>query len=50
MSEYLPYAQSYTGQLRQHVGNRKLIIPGARAILRNPAGEILFVRRSDNGE
>ena len=50
MSNYLPYAQSYTGQLRQHVGNRRLIIPGARAVIRNAAGEVLFVRRSDNGE
>ncbi len=50
MSQYLPHAQSYTGQLRQHVGNRKLIIPGARAIIRNAGNQVLLIRRSDNGE
>lgn len=42
------WEDSYTGQLRSLVGNRKLIIPGPRAIVRNQDGSILFVKRSDN--
>ena len=43
------YGDSYLGQLRAVVGNRRLIAPGARAIIMDSAGRILFVRRSDNG-
>lgn len=45
----LPYEDSYVGQLRAVVGDRKLITPGARAIIRDGEGRVLFVRRSDNG-
>jgi ADP-ribose pyrophosphatase YjhB (NUDIX family) len=45
----IPYEASYLGQLRQLVGKRKLFAITARAIVRDEAGRILLVRRSDNG-
>lgn len=39
----------YMRKLRSHVGTRQLMTAGACAIVRNPAGEILMQRRSDNG-
>lgn len=42
------YQESYLGRLRKLVGNRKLITPGIRAIIRDDQGRVLFVRRSDN--
>lgn len=44
----IPFADSYLGQLRHLVGNRRLITPSCRAILRDDAGDVLLVRRSDN--
>ncbi|MCD4754025.1 MAG: NUDIX domain-containing protein [Anaerolineaceae bacterium] len=44
------YEESYLGQLRKDVGKRKLIAISARAIVRDQQGNILFVRRSDNGD
>ena len=41
------YEDSYLGQLRRDVGHRKLIAIGARAIIRDDHGRILFVRRKD---
>jgi ADP-ribose pyrophosphatase YjhB (NUDIX family) len=46
----IQYEDSYLGQLRQVVGNRKLLIVTARAIIQDEAGRILLVRRSDNGD
>lgn len=43
------YHQSYLGQLRQVIGKRKIFAITARGIVQNEAGEILLVRRSDNG-
>ncbi len=43
------FAQSYQGQLRALVGNRRLITPAAWAIIRDGEGRILLTRRSDNG-
>jgi len=42
------YEQSYAGQLRKLVGNRKLITPAARAVIQDEEGRVLFVRRKDN--
>lgn len=42
------YDDSYLGQLRKFVGNRRLITPGVRAIIQDDDGRTLFVRRSDN--
>jgi len=40
---------SYTGQLRKLVGHQKLIVPSIRAIVTDPEGKILFIRRKGNG-
>jgi ADP-ribose pyrophosphatase YjhB (NUDIX family) len=44
------FEDSYHGQLRAAVGNRRLILPSCRAIIRNDTGNVLLVRRSDNAE
>ena len=44
----LPFEQSYVGNLRRHVGTQRLITPGPRAVIVNPAGDVLLVRRSDD--
>ncbi len=43
------FANSYLGRLRALVGSRLLLVPGARIVLENEAGEILLQRRSDLG-
>ena len=43
------YEGSYVGQLRKLVGDRMLLTPGVRALIRDESGRILFIRRSDNG-
>ncbi|AEV82819.1 NUDIX hydrolase [Actinoplanes sp. SE50] len=44
------WEESYLGQLRGSVGpERVLITVGARAVLRDPGGRVLLIRRSDNG-
>ena len=40
---------NYIQTLRNLVGNRIIIHPAARIILENEAGEILLIRRKDNG-
>lgn len=45
----IAYHDSYAGQLRSVVGNRRLILPSARAIVHDAAGRVLLVRRRDNG-
>lgn len=40
----------YIRGLREKVGTDLLFMPGAAAVIRNEAGEILLQRRSDNGE
>ena len=44
------FEDSYLGQLRAALGNRKLITPGPRAVIRDERGHVLLIRRSDNGE
>ncbi|GAA2865139.1 phosphohydrolase [Actinoplanes cyaneus] len=44
------WEESYLGQLRESVGpERVLLTVGARAVLRDPEGKVLLIRRSDNG-
>lgn len=43
------FASSYVGQLRQLVGNRLLLLPGARIVIQDDEGRILLQRRSDFG-
>ena len=44
------YEESYSGQLRKLVGNRMLLTPGVRGLIRNEQGQVLFIRRRDNGK
>jgi ADP-ribose pyrophosphatase YjhB (NUDIX family) len=46
----ITWEMSYEGQLRAVVGNRRLIIPAARAVLRDGNGRLLLIRRRDSGE
>ena len=41
------FADSYVGQLRQMVGKRLLLVPGARIVIENGRSEILLQKRSD---
>lgn len=43
------FGESYLGQLRALVGNRRLITPAASGIVHDGAGRILLIQRSDNG-
>ena len=45
----IPFEESYHGLLRQHLGNRRIILPAVRAVIPDGDGRILFVKRSDNG-
>lgn len=45
----IPWAESYLGQLRAVAGERTLLFVGARAVVRDDAGRVLLIRRSDNG-
>ncbi|HEY8567313.1 MAG TPA: NUDIX domain-containing protein [Beijerinckiaceae bacterium] len=41
------FAESYLGRLRGIVGSRLLLVPGARIVIENAAGEVLLQQRSD---
>ena len=41
------FENSHLGQLRKIVGTRLLLVPGARVVIENPAGQILLQHRSD---
>ena len=43
------FEDSYLGQLRQIIGNRLVLMPGARCILEREDGHILLQQRVDNG-
>jgi 8-oxo-dGTP pyrophosphatase MutT (NUDIX family) len=43
------FSQSSLGRLRAIVGRRKLLVPGARIVIENAAGEVLLQLRSDFG-
>ena len=42
------FEESYLGQVRKLVGNKKIIVTGARAVVQDPEGRILLIRRRDN--
>ena len=46
----ISWADSYVGQLRALAGNRTLMFVGARAVVRDNAGRVLLIQRSDNGQ
>lgn len=43
------YIGSYIWSLRQHVGHRRLLVPGAQVLLVDDTGRALFQQRADNG-
>lgn len=43
------FASSYVGQLRKLVGNRRLLVPGARIVIEDSRQRILLQHRSDFG-
>ena len=45
----LSWEESYLGQLRALAGDRTLLFVGARSLVRDGAGRILLIKRSDNG-
>lgn len=40
----------YVRGLRAHVGSQLLLLPGVAALVHNDAGELLLIRRSDDGQ
>ena len=50
MRKTIPYEESYIGKLRKLAGDHKLIIAASRAVIRDDAGKVLFVKRRDNGK
>lgn len=46
MSKFVPFSQSYLGQLRAVVGNRMLLVPGTRIIIERD-GKVLLQHRRD---
>lgn len=44
------FADSYLGRLRALIGPRLVLMPGARVICENAAGEILVIKRGDFGQ
>lgn len=45
----ISWAESYLGQLRALAGNRTLLFVGGRGVVRDDAGRVLLMQRSDNG-
>jgi ADP-ribose pyrophosphatase YjhB (NUDIX family) len=43
------FQDSYIGRLRKKIGHDKIIVAGARAIIRNKKGDVLLIRRTDTG-
>jgi len=45
----LPFEGSYLWRVRQKVGHDLVLVPGAAVAAQREDGQVLFVRRSDNG-
>lgn len=41
--------KDYLKNIRRYIGHRKIIHPAARIIMENAAGQLLMIRRRDNG-
>lgn len=46
----IPFAESYTGRLRAKIGHDLIFMPSACAVLENAGGEVLLIRRADDGQ
>ena len=42
------YEDSYVGRIRKLTRKEKLIVVATRAVIRDPEGRVVFVRRIDN--
>jgi len=47
-TKLLAYKDSYIWQLRQHLGQKKLLMPAAAIVVENPDGHLLLQQRTDN--
>ena len=45
----MQFSDSYLGQLRALVGNRRLLAVGARVLIENDMGRFLIIKRTDSG-
>ncbi len=45
----LQFSESYLGQLRALVGNRRLLAVGARVLIEDDMGRFLIIKRTDSG-
>ena len=45
----MAFADSYLGQLRELIGNRLVLMPGARVVIERDDGRILLQKRTDFG-
>jgi len=45
----MAFADSYLGQLRELIGNRLVLMPGARVVIERDDGRILLQKRTDIG-
>ena len=45
----MAWADSYLGQLRAIAGDQVLVLVGARCVVRDDAGRLLLIQRTDNG-
>jgi ADP-ribose pyrophosphatase YjhB (NUDIX family) len=45
----LSFAESHLGEIRQLVGSRLLLVPGARIVIQDANGRVLLQKRSDFG-
>lgn len=45
----MSWADSYLGQLRAAAGDRTLLFVGARGVVRDEAGRVLLIHRTDDG-
>ena len=45
----MSFEESHLGRIRQIVGSRLLLVPGARAVIQNSDGKVLLQERSDLG-
>ena len=43
------FEESYMGQLRKLVGDKRIIVPGVRAVIRDGEGRVLLIHRTDTG-
>ena len=43
------FEESYLGQLRKNIGQKRIIVPGVRAVIRDSKRRVLLIHRRDTG-